>query len=117
MTRVVQSAIADARRTLARKLFGGTYPRELRTRWTVWYGLACLAFPAYLLATAAALWVDLLQRAGVVGLSIVLLGLSNLIPFVLARWLSAFGLPVLTVLGSAIVQHIFDTFLDVRKRF
>ncbi|MFI5493499.1 daptide biosynthesis intramembrane metalloprotease [Actinoplanes sp. NPDC051859] len=68
-------AIADARRALARGLFGGTYPRELTTRWTVWYGLACLAFPAYLLATAGALWVDLLQRAGVVGLSIVLLGL------------------------------------------
>ncbi|AGL13761.1 daptide biosynthesis intramembrane metalloprotease [Actinoplanes sp. N902-109] len=68
-------AIADARRALARLLFGGTYQRELPTRWTVWYGLACLAFPAYLLATAGALWVGLLQRAGLVGLTIVLLAL------------------------------------------
>lgn len=45
------------------------------------------------------------------------LGLSDIVPFVLGRRLSAFTLPVLTVLGSTLAQHCLDTFLDVRERF
>ncbi|WP_306664877.1 daptide biosynthesis intramembrane metalloprotease [Streptomyces sp. Rer75] len=61
-------AIKDARRSVARLLFGGTYRRELPGRsWTVWYGLACMTFPLYLLSTALKLWIGLLQRAGFVG--------------------------------------------------
>ncbi|MET9610523.1 daptide biosynthesis intramembrane metalloprotease [Streptomyces sp. NPDC006512] len=60
-------AMTDARRALARLLFGGTYTRELDTRWTTWYGLACMAFPLYLLSTALDLWIDLLQRGGTIG--------------------------------------------------
>lgn len=49
--------------------------------------------------------------------SIGVLGLGDLIPFVLGWRLFAFGLPVLTILGSTLVQYHLDTFLDVRKRF
>ncbi|MFI1505130.1 daptide biosynthesis intramembrane metalloprotease [Streptomyces sp. NPDC020597] len=69
-------AMADARRALARFLFGGTYQRELPTRWTVVYGFACLAFPVYFLSTALQTWLGTLQRVGWVGLLLAASGLS-----------------------------------------
>jgi putative peptide zinc metalloprotease protein len=60
-------AITDARRSLARLLFGGRYDRALERRWSVPFGLACLLFPAYLLGTALVTWSGLLQRFGVAG--------------------------------------------------
>jgi putative peptide zinc metalloprotease protein len=61
-------SMADARRTMARLLFGGTYKRELPTRWTILYGLGCLAFPLYFITTALGTWVDTMQRVGWIGL-------------------------------------------------
>jgi putative peptide zinc metalloprotease protein len=61
-------AMTDGRRFLSRLLFGGRYTRELPgLRWSVAYGLACLAFPLYLVASAVALWAGLLQRLGEFG--------------------------------------------------
>ncbi|MBC9718876.1 hypothetical protein H9Y04_40745 [Streptomyces sp. TRM66268-LWL] len=76
-------AITDARRAIARLLFGGTYRRELNTRWTTWYGLACMAFPLYLLSTALQLWIDLLQRGGLFGICLAASGVSYLAYFLL----------------------------------
>ncbi|MFE6085970.1 daptide biosynthesis intramembrane metalloprotease [Streptomyces virginiae] len=72
-------AMADARRTLARILFGGTYKRELPTRWTVAYGFACLAFPVYFLSTALQTWLGTLQRVGWVGLFLAASGLMYIV--------------------------------------
>jgi len=72
-------AMADARRALARFLFGGTYQRELPTRWTVVYGFACLAFPVYFLSTALQTWLGTLQRVGWVGLLLAASGLSYIV--------------------------------------
>lgn len=69
-------AMADARRGLARFLFGGRYERELPYRWSVPFGLACAGFPVYLIVTALALWMDLLQRSGPVGLALVVCGIA-----------------------------------------
>ncbi|MFF8412702.1 daptide biosynthesis intramembrane metalloprotease [Streptomyces omiyaensis] len=69
-------SMTDARRWLARTLFGGTYERELPTRWTIAYGLACLAFPLYFLTTALQTWLGTLQRVGWVGLLFAATGLS-----------------------------------------
>ncbi|MEU6481279.1 daptide biosynthesis intramembrane metalloprotease [Streptomyces sp. NPDC047017] len=68
--------MTDARRFLARLLFGGgAYRRELpRLRWSVPFGLACMAFPLYLVALACALWLDLLQGTGLVGAALVVAG-------------------------------------------
>ncbi|MFK0181831.1 daptide biosynthesis intramembrane metalloprotease [Streptomyces xanthochromogenes] len=61
-------AMADARRWLARTLFGGQYERELPAlRWAVPFGLCCMAFPVYLVGTALHLWLGAVLRAGVVG--------------------------------------------------
>ncbi|MFI5758064.1 daptide biosynthesis intramembrane metalloprotease [Streptomyces sp. NPDC051569] len=67
-------ATGDARRAVARLLFGGTYQRELTSRWTTLYGLACLCFPLYLLSTALTVWIGVLQRGGILGLLLVLCG-------------------------------------------
>ncbi|MGW6291616.1 daptide biosynthesis intramembrane metalloprotease [Streptomyces sp. NPDC055058] len=69
-------AITDARRLMARLLFGGTYERELTRRWTTVYGLACMVFPLYLLSTALQLWIDLLRRGGVIGICLAACGVS-----------------------------------------
>jgi putative peptide zinc metalloprotease protein len=62
-------AADDARGLLARLLFGGRRaPLALPDRrWATWYGLACMAFPVYVVATALTLWVDLLRQTGYVG--------------------------------------------------
>ncbi|GAB3181692.1 daptide biosynthesis intramembrane metalloprotease [Streptomyces incanus] len=69
-------SMADARRWIARLLFGGTYQRELPTRWTIVYGLACLAFPLYLLGTALNTWLGTFQRVGWFGILLAACGLS-----------------------------------------
>ena len=72
-------AIVDGRRFLARVLFGSVHDRELPTvRWAVWFGLACMSFPVYIVLGALSLWVDLLQRLGTVGALMVLSGLGYL---------------------------------------
>lgn len=77
-------AMTDARRGIARILFGGTYDRELTRRWTTAYGVVCLGFPLYLLSTALMVWIGVLQRAGLAGL--VLLGCGALyVVFLLGR--------------------------------
>lgn len=79
-----QRAMTDARRALARILFGGTYERELDKRWTTVYGVACLSFPIYLLSAALMVWIGVLQRAGLAGL--LLLGCGSLyVVFLLGR--------------------------------
>ncbi len=75
-------AMTDARRSIARLLFGGRYERELQTSWTTWYGVACLGFPIYLLATALMLWVDVLHRGGLVGLLLAACGVGYVLYFV-----------------------------------
>ncbi|WP_116246381.1 daptide biosynthesis intramembrane metalloprotease [Nocardiopsis sp. FIRDI 009] len=69
-------AMTDARRWFARLLFGGRYEREIRRPWSVPFGLACMGFPVYLIVTALALWTDLLQRSGLVGLTAMVLGVA-----------------------------------------
>jgi len=73
-------AMTDARRFLAKSLFGGgRYERELPgAGWSVPFGLACMAFPLYLIALACSLWLDLLQGMGVIGASLVLVGVGYL---------------------------------------
>ncbi len=64
-------AMADARRFLARVLFGGgRYTREIDRPWSVPYGLACLVFPLYLVATAMSLWLDTLHGLGIFGIAL-----------------------------------------------
>ncbi|OEJ39795.1 hypothetical protein AR457_18460 [Streptomyces agglomeratus] len=73
-------AMTDGRRWLTRVLFGGRYERELPGRsWSVPYGLACAAFPLYIVAGALALWSDLLQRLGPVGAWMLFLGVGYLL--------------------------------------
>ncbi|MCX5376680.1 daptide biosynthesis intramembrane metalloprotease [Streptomyces sp. NBC_00091] len=74
-------AMTEARRFLARILFGGRgYTRELPgRRWAVAFGLACMAFPLYVIAGALTLWSDLLQRLGAVGTSTVLMAVCYLV--------------------------------------
>ncbi|MFI2032949.1 daptide biosynthesis intramembrane metalloprotease [Streptomyces buecherae] len=69
-------ALDDGRRFMARILFGGRYECELpELRWAVPFGLACMVFPLYMVATAMRLWADSLQRLGAFGASLVLCGL------------------------------------------
>ncbi|MFB4424068.1 daptide biosynthesis intramembrane metalloprotease [Streptomyces sp. QL37] len=73
-------ALTDARRRVARVLFGSRHERELPElgRWTVPFGLASMAFPLYMIATAVGLWGDTLQRIGVVGATLMLCGVGYL---------------------------------------
>ncbi|MFI8188708.1 daptide biosynthesis intramembrane metalloprotease [Streptomyces sp. NPDC085946] len=76
-----EKAMADARRFLARLLFGGRdQGRELPgRRWAVPYGIACLLFPLYLVSTALTLWSSILQRLGVAGSALMVCGLGYLL--------------------------------------
>jgi putative peptide zinc metalloprotease protein len=69
-------AVTDARRAVAKVLFGGRYERALDRPWSVPYGLACLTFPVYVIGSALAMWSDLLVGLGLVGtvLSTVVVG-------------------------------------------
>jgi putative peptide zinc metalloprotease protein len=61
-------AMTDGRRAIARALFGGRYARELpQLSWATWFGLACMAFPLYVLGVAFGLWQSLLQGLGTLG--------------------------------------------------
>ncbi|MEV0393948.1 daptide biosynthesis intramembrane metalloprotease [Polymorphospora rubra] len=60
-------AVTDARRALARLFLGGRYARALDRRWSVPFGLACMLFPAYLVATGLAMWTGMLSSWGLVG--------------------------------------------------
>ncbi len=72
-------AMVDARRWTARILFGGRHVRELpQLGWAVPYGLACMVFPVYLIANAMVLWVDILQRMGVIGAALMSFGICYL---------------------------------------
>ncbi|MYR46548.1 hypothetical protein GTW67_31990 [Streptomyces sp. SID5910] len=71
--------MTDARRFLAKVLFGGRYVRELPAlRWSVPFGLASMLFPVYLIATAFTLWLDILQGIGLIGATLVLVGVAYL---------------------------------------
>ncbi|WP_257578108.1 daptide biosynthesis intramembrane metalloprotease [Streptomyces sp. JJ38] len=73
-------AMTDARRAVARVLFGGRYPRGLpQFGWAVPFGLACMVFPLYLVGVAATLWADVLQALGAVGGLLVVGALSFLL--------------------------------------
>lgn len=86
-------AMTDARALLARVLFGGTYRRELpQLRWAAGYGMACMAFPVYIVLGALTLWVDVFQRLGVVGAALVLSGLG-----ILGCWLVRGFVRIVTV--------------------
>ncbi|BFO21397.1 hypothetical protein SHKM778_77850 [Streptomyces sp. KM77-8] len=68
-------SMTDARRFVARMLFGGRYRRELpQVSWAVGFGLACMLFPLYLVAVAAGLWLPMVQGTGVTGAAVVLAG-------------------------------------------
>ncbi|WP_173668288.1 daptide biosynthesis intramembrane metalloprotease [Thermobifida fusca] len=71
-------AMAEARAFLARILFGGRREPGLGRWWSVPFGLACMAFPVYLVTTALALWFDLFHRVGAVGITLVVCGLGFL---------------------------------------
>ncbi|MEV5312940.1 daptide biosynthesis intramembrane metalloprotease [Streptomyces sp. NPDC052610] len=73
-------AMTDARRLVARVLFGGRrYERELPAlRWAPAFGLACMVFPLYLIGLALTLWLDILTGLGVIGASVVLAALAYL---------------------------------------
>ncbi|MDT3726767.1 daptide biosynthesis intramembrane metalloprotease [Streptomyces sp. DSM 41972] len=60
-------AMSDARGFLSRMLFGGRHPRALDTPWSVPFGLACMAFPVYMLTTGLTIWSDLFLAMGVFG--------------------------------------------------
>lgn len=71
--------MTDARRFLAKALFGGRYARELPGLWwSVPFGLASMLFPLYLIALAFTLWLDMLQGMGVIGAALVLVGVAYL---------------------------------------
>lgn len=68
-------SMTDARRLVARGLFGGRYERELpELPWAPWYGLACMVFPGVVVAQALLIWVDLLSRVPFVGGLVLLFG-------------------------------------------
>lgn len=72
-------SMADARRLIARILFGGRWERELADlSWSTWFGLACLTFPLYILATAFTLWQSLLEGMGLLGAVLASLALTYL---------------------------------------
>lgn len=72
-------AIVDARRLLARALFGGVYERALpQHRWAALFGIACMLFPVYLVGQALALWGDVVARMGLIGTAILVVGLGYL---------------------------------------
>ncbi|MGW2005378.1 daptide biosynthesis intramembrane metalloprotease [Streptomyces tubercidicus] len=79
-------AMTDARRAMARFLFGGTYSRELDRRWTTWFGFGCMLFPLYVLGTGLKLWLGILQSGGTLG------GILAGCGFTYAGWLIGRGI-------------------------
>ncbi|MFJ9926066.1 daptide biosynthesis intramembrane metalloprotease [Streptomyces misionensis] len=72
-------SMTDARRLVARVLFGGRYERALPgVPWAPLFGLACMVFPVYVLAMAFTVWQSMLEAMGLVGATVVSLGLAYL---------------------------------------
>lgn len=72
-------SITDARRLVARLLFGGRYERELPgVEWAPLFGLACMLFPLYVVSMAFTLWGSVLESAGMVGAVLVSVALGYL---------------------------------------
>jgi putative peptide zinc metalloprotease protein len=72
------AAMADARNAVAQVLYGARRERTL-ARWAVPYGLACMAFPLYLVGGVAfALWSEIARGAGILGALLVLSFLGGL---------------------------------------
>ncbi|MCL1870353.1 MAG: hypothetical protein FWF90_08075 [Promicromonosporaceae bacterium] len=81
-----ERAMTDARRAVARALFGGRYASELPDRpWAVPFGLASLLFPAVLVAAALGLWLPLVLGLGVVGAVLMVCLLAAVARFVLTE--------------------------------
>lgn len=72
-------SITDARRLVARLLFGGRYERELPgVEWAPLFGLACMLFPLYVVSMAFTLWGSVLESSGMVGAVLVSVALGYL---------------------------------------
>ncbi|MFM9445132.1 daptide biosynthesis intramembrane metalloprotease [Streptomyces acidiscabies] len=72
-------SITDARRLVARLLFGGRYERALPgVEWAPLFGLACMLFPLYVVSMAFGLWGSVLESAGMVGAVLVSIALGYL---------------------------------------
>ncbi|MET8980880.1 daptide biosynthesis intramembrane metalloprotease [Streptomyces sp. NPDC004539] len=72
-------SITDARRLVARLLFGGRYERALPgVDWAPLFGLACMLFPLYVVSMAFSLWGSILESAGMVGAVLVSIALGYL---------------------------------------
>ncbi|MEX3104995.1 MULTISPECIES: daptide biosynthesis intramembrane metalloprotease [unclassified Streptomyces] len=72
-------SITDARRLVARLLFGGRYERALPgVDWAPLFGLACMLFPLYVVSMAFSLWGSVLESAGMVGAVLVSIALGYL---------------------------------------
>ncbi|MFJ9901420.1 daptide biosynthesis intramembrane metalloprotease [Streptomyces sp. NPDC101152] len=75
-------AMTDARRLMARLLFGGRYERALPgVSWAPLFGLACMIFPVYVVSMAFTVWRSVLEALGLVGAAIV----SCVLGYVLLR--------------------------------
>ncbi|QIQ03941.1 daptide biosynthesis intramembrane metalloprotease [Streptomyces liangshanensis] len=61
-------SMTDARRLVAKVLFGGRYERALPgVDWAPLFGLACILFPLYVVSMAFTLWGSVLENTGLVG--------------------------------------------------
>jgi putative peptide zinc metalloprotease protein len=61
-------AMRETRSFLAQTFYGARRDRALPQRWVVPYGLACMAFPLYLVGGVAfALWAQTFQGTGIIG--------------------------------------------------
>ncbi|GAA2445437.1 daptide biosynthesis intramembrane metalloprotease [Streptomyces glaucus] len=73
-------SMTDARRLVARLLFGGRYKRELpEVGWAPLFGLACMLFPLYVVSMAFALWGSILESTGLVGAVVVSVAIGYLL--------------------------------------
>lgn len=73
-------SMTDARRLVARLLFGGRYRRELpEVGWAPLFGLACMLFPLYVVSMAFALWGSVLESTGLVGAVVVSVAVGYLL--------------------------------------
>lgn len=91
-------AMRDARRLLARLMFGSSRDYELPDiRWARAFGLACLLFPVYLVGTALSLWLDVISGFGIVGAWVCLI----IVALVLLGLVGGYGVIVKEATGSS----------------
>lgn len=109
------SAMTDARNFLAQALYGARRKRVLTKRWAVPYGLACMAFPLFVIGGVAfTLWSQIALGAGIVGALLVLTMLCGLLVAVLLGFLriqrdarvGGAGLPRLIVVNVALAAAV-----------